>query len=200
MHEVLRAIVNIHEHIVTEELPRSHRVDIKSVSCIFNTHSRIDDITAVITLTILVRWLRTSLQSIKRWGDCSRRKIVFRHYLTIWKAILSSILIVSNEVKVKSVCWTPKETSLTTKLIDKVGMWAIILITEESILSSIEASYRECHLIIQFLIMTCLNLTMQFRTNREFYIRPLILERVTTIESNQSTFGIHTIKRTLRTM
>ena len=41
---------------------------------------------------------------------------------------------------------------------------------------------------------------MQLRTERQLNIRPLILKRITTIQTYQSAFGIHTIECTLRTV
>ena len=107
------------------------------------------------------------------------------------------MLIVGNETKVQTLTWVPQQLCLSAQLVKLVGVFTVVFVREETILSSVESRDSQGSLVAQLGIMPYLCLTPELIAERELKVGTLIFKRILTVKTYQSAFGVHSIECSL---
>ena len=194
---VLGKIVVVHLQIVAKILPGRHGVEHETLSVILYANSCIQYVALVRTGAVLAGLLRSCFQTIIGRCYVGICNLLFRYYLSVWKAILVYMLIVGNETKVQTLTWVPQQLCLSAKLVKLVGVFTVVFVREETILSSVESRDCQGSLVAQLGIMPYLCLTPELIAERELKVGTLIFKRILTVKTYQSALGVHSIECSL---
>ena len=125
MHIVLRAVVDVHQHVVLQVLPRGGVVQVGPVSVVVHGQTGGQHVALVVALTVAVGVERLTTRQA---------------HLAVGEAVLLDILVVGRNVEQETLCGLPLQTGATSGLVSLVGMVARGGVVEEALLSLVEAS------------------------------------------------------------
>ena len=150
VHEVGRQVVNIHQHIVLEELIGCRGVEIEIVSTEGKVQSRIEEVAAIVALSVGRGVFRLPCAFIQN---------------AVWKSVLLDILVICDVVDVPSVGGLEYQSKPSTRLVIFIGTVASGLILEKAVLSIVECSERKGNLVAQLAVMRQFGIAVERRAH-----------------------------------
>ena len=179
MHVICRKIILIHQHAILDILITGNRSKIISISCVTKFQSSYQVISPIRSRESRSRKVSLTCLQIK---------------LSIRESILIYILVISKNIHLPTRIKTGFEKHLASSFIILVRTVAGMSVSEETILSLIEASQRKSNMLIELLIMSRFYIAEILTAIAQSDVTTLVIERITGIHLDQSTLSILTIQ------
>ena len=157
-------IVIVHQQVIFQVLVTGIGVKIKALTMILHSQTRINHMTAILTLMVLIG---------------------FRHYPTaLWIentiriGMLINVLIISHPIEREVICGLIHKAQTAAGLIHIIGTLASERVLPKSVGAIVECSHRESKFVVYFIIMADLDITVHAGTKAKINVCALIAHRI----------------------
>ena len=182
-HIVYRQVVDVHEHVVAQELIRCCAVERYGTGVPADVQSGVDHVSVVVSLVVGV-------------GLCCASRL--RVHQSVGESVLANPLVVGNEVEEQALRRLYHQAQLAAGLVVAVGPLAVELVLEESVLSFIEGSQRVGETVAGLAVVGCFDVAVGLRAEAQAHIGALIGHGVARIEAHHAALGVQSVERSLR--
>ena len=183
VHVVVDNVVLIHLHTVPQILVTGGRGKQQRAEVVRDVQACIHHLTTI---------------GVHRGGGRQGGMILRFIIITIGEAVLNGILVIAGQVEGQTVVSFPHQAHLGTSLVRLVVTLTQMGIHQEALLPLIESSHREGQPLAGTMVVGNLNLSLPAAGGSQIDVRSLIAHRVLGVDTNDTTLGISTIERTLR--
>ena len=182
VHVVLRAVVDVHQHVVLQVLPAQRIVHVSPVACVPQVQPRVQQVALVVALTVgrgVAGFLGVHVEQ------------------SVGKAVLPHVLVVGQQVQRQPLGGAHHQPQPSASLVALVGTVAGGAIAEETVLTVVESCHRECQPVAELTVVGHLGAPQEVGADAQPQVGALIVHGVLRVQPHQSALGIHTVERTL---